>query len=160
MMIIDPDGGQVGTLGGGCVENEVKQKAIQQIGGDDRGRPFVYPRPRLRLGGWPDLRRQDGGPHAASEGAGPLEYFRTLDQVIEESRGFTEAIVIDAQAGRRRRRWDAFLVRWRGPKSRARWPGLPWSRTGSIGHMFRRPNGPNRRFTTGSPSCRTGRVSG
>ena len=34
MMIIDPDGGQIGTLGGGCVENEVKQKAIQQIGGD------------------------------------------------------------------------------------------------------------------------------
>ena len=34
MMIVDPDGGQVGTLGGGCVENEVKQKAIQQIGGD------------------------------------------------------------------------------------------------------------------------------
>ncbi len=38
MMIIDPDGGQVGTLGGGCVENEVKQKAIQQIGGEYRGR--------------------------------------------------------------------------------------------------------------------------
>ena len=34
MMIVDPGGGQVGTLGGGCVENEVKQKAIQQIGGD------------------------------------------------------------------------------------------------------------------------------
>ncbi len=45
MMIIDPDGGQVGTLGGGCVENEVKQKAIQQIGETDRGRPFVHPRP-------------------------------------------------------------------------------------------------------------------
>ncbi len=45
MMVIDPDGGQAGTLGGGCVENEVKQKAIQQIGGDVRGRPFVHPRP-------------------------------------------------------------------------------------------------------------------
>ena len=29
MMVIDPDGGQVGTLGGGCVENEVKLKAIR-----------------------------------------------------------------------------------------------------------------------------------
>ena len=32
MMLIDPDGGQVGTLGGGCVEAEVKQKAIRRIG--------------------------------------------------------------------------------------------------------------------------------
>src|SRR6185437_7140217 len=33
LMAVDPAGGQVGTLGGGCVENEVKLKAIQQIGG-------------------------------------------------------------------------------------------------------------------------------
>ena len=32
LMLVDPDGGQVGTLGGGCVENEVKQKAIRQLG--------------------------------------------------------------------------------------------------------------------------------
>ena len=31
MMIVDPDGGQGGTLGGGCVENEVKTKAIRQL---------------------------------------------------------------------------------------------------------------------------------
>ena len=41
MMVIDPDGGQGGTLGGGCVENEVKSKAIQQIGKTDGGRPLV-----------------------------------------------------------------------------------------------------------------------
>ena len=33
MMIVDPDGGQGGTLGGGCVENEVKTKAMQQLAG-------------------------------------------------------------------------------------------------------------------------------
>src|SRR5947208_9553529 len=32
LMVVDPGGGQVGTLGGGCVENEVKQKAIRQLG--------------------------------------------------------------------------------------------------------------------------------
>ena len=37
LMVVDPAGGQVGTLGGGCVENEVKQKAIRQLG--DAGRP-------------------------------------------------------------------------------------------------------------------------
>src|SRR4051812_34012146 len=32
LMVVDPRGGQVGTLGGGCVENEVKQKALRQLG--------------------------------------------------------------------------------------------------------------------------------
>ena len=34
LMLVDPDGGQVGTLGGGCVEAEVKQKAIRRIGAE------------------------------------------------------------------------------------------------------------------------------
>src|SRR3954452_20469346 len=33
LMVVDPRGGQVGTLGGGCVEYEVKQKALRQLGG-------------------------------------------------------------------------------------------------------------------------------
>ena len=37
LMIVDPDGGQVGTLGGGCVEAEVKQKA-DRGGSAGRGR--------------------------------------------------------------------------------------------------------------------------
>src|SRR5258708_14507677 len=32
LMVVDPDGGQLGTLGGGCVENEVKMRAIRRIG--------------------------------------------------------------------------------------------------------------------------------
>src|SRR3954463_10560963 len=32
LMLVNPDGGQLGTLGGGCVEAEVKQKAIRRIG--------------------------------------------------------------------------------------------------------------------------------
>ncbi len=34
LMVVDPGGGQVGTLGGGCVENEVKQKALRHLDGD------------------------------------------------------------------------------------------------------------------------------
>src|SRR5258708_16005544 len=30
-MLVFPDGGQVGTLGGGCVEAEVKQRALQAL---------------------------------------------------------------------------------------------------------------------------------
>jgi xanthine dehydrogenase accessory factor len=29
LMLVHPDGGQSGTLGGGCVENEVRQTAIR-----------------------------------------------------------------------------------------------------------------------------------
>ncbi len=45
IMVVDPDGGQIGTLGGGCVENEVKQKALRHLDGDRRFAAFVRPRP-------------------------------------------------------------------------------------------------------------------
>ena len=61
MMIVDPDGGQGGTLGGGCVENEVKTKALQQLSSGDGGRSFFRVGSRLRLGRRADLRWADGG---------------------------------------------------------------------------------------------------
>src|SRR6266540_1182475 len=33
-MLVFPDGSQRGTLGGGCVEAEVKQRALRTLGGD------------------------------------------------------------------------------------------------------------------------------
>src|SRR5262245_36548316 len=38
-MLVFPDGGQAGTLGGGCVEAEVKQRALRVLA--DGGRPEV-----------------------------------------------------------------------------------------------------------------------
>src|SRR5437660_5384349 len=32
LMVVDTAGGQAGTLGGGCVEAEVKQRAIRRLG--------------------------------------------------------------------------------------------------------------------------------
>ncbi|HEY2156174.1 MAG TPA: XdhC family protein, partial [Isosphaeraceae bacterium] len=32
LMVVDPDGGQIDTLGGGCVENEVKMRAVRRVG--------------------------------------------------------------------------------------------------------------------------------
>jgi xanthine dehydrogenase accessory factor len=95
MMVIDPDGGQVGTLGGGCVENEVKQKAIQQIGGLSGAiHSFILDHDYA----WADGLICGGKMVILSQpvrGPRPLDYFRTLDQVILEGRGFTEAVVID-----------------------------------------------------------------
>src|SRR5579862_5607652 len=39
-MLVYPDGGQSGTLGGGCVEAEVKQRALRVLAAD-AGRPEV-----------------------------------------------------------------------------------------------------------------------
>ena len=157
MMIIDPDGEQVGTLGGGCVENEVKQKAIQQIGEQSAAvHSFVLDHDYawadgLICGGKMVVLTQ------AVRGTGPLGYFREFDQVIEEGRGFTEAIVVDDQASRRRCDGHPLLVRRRGSAAdelagrrgarRTRWSG-----------SFCLPNGPNRRFTAVSRFCPTGRV--
>src|SRR2546429_4470928 len=39
-MLVSPDGSQRGTLGGGCVEAEVKQRALRVLGGEG-GRPEI-----------------------------------------------------------------------------------------------------------------------
>src|SRR5438876_11605551 len=39
-MLVFPDGSQSGTLGGGCVEAEVKQRALRVLGGEG-GEPSV-----------------------------------------------------------------------------------------------------------------------
>ncbi len=84
-----------------------------------------------------------------ARGAGPLGYFRELDRVIEEGRGFTEAIVVDAKAGRQtqRRAHDSCSTATVG-RGRAGRPPLHLKdcRNGS----FRPRDGPNRRFTAGS----------
>jgi xanthine dehydrogenase accessory factor len=95
MMIIDPDGGQAGTLGGGCVENEVKQKAICQIGETDAAvHTFILDHDYA----WADGLICGGKMVVLSQamcGPGPLDYFRTLANVIEEGKGFVEAVVVD-----------------------------------------------------------------
>jgi len=100
MMVIDPDGGQWGTLGGGCVENEVKSKAIQRIGGTAAAvHSFVLDHDYA----WADGLICGGKMVILTQpvrGPGPAAYFRAIHQMIEASHGFTEAIVVDGeQAG-------------------------------------------------------------
>ena len=44
-LVLEPDGSQIGTLGGGCVEAEVKRKAAGLIGRDGVDFAPVRPRP-------------------------------------------------------------------------------------------------------------------
>jgi xanthine dehydrogenase accessory factor len=121
MMVIDPEGGQLGTLGGGCVENEVKQKAIQQIGESSAAvHSFLLDHDYawadgLICGGKMVILSQ------SARGPEPLDYLRVLDQVIEEGRGFTEAIVVAQDSADGAALGSRFLFDGAG-RPRASWP--------------------------------------
>ena len=124
VMVVDPAGGQTGTLGGGCVENEVKQRAIRQLG--ETGavlQSFVLDHDSA----WADGLICGGKMVIAIEalrGPGPLPYFRAMLRLLESGEGFTEAVVVNPErvegleAGRR------CLF---GPDAtcQASWPGGP-----------------------------------
>ncbi len=97
MMLVDPDGGQVGTLGGGCVENEVKQKVIRRIG-QTGAEPHTFILDHDYA--WADglicggkmviLAEALRGPEAAS-------YFRAYQQLLHDGDGLIEAVSIDPE---------------------------------------------------------------
>jgi xanthine dehydrogenase accessory factor len=95
LMVVDPDGGQLGTLGGGCVEAEVKQKAIRRIGqsGVDI-HSFLLDHDYA----WADGLICGGRMVIAVEalrGPGPLAYYRAYQRLLEAGDGLTEAVVVD-----------------------------------------------------------------
>jgi xanthine dehydrogenase accessory factor len=95
LMLIDTAGGQAGTLGGGCVEAEVKQKAIQRIGQPGAEiHAFVLDHDYA----WADGLICGGKMVILTEalsGLEPLGYFRTYQALLESGGGFTEAVVVD-----------------------------------------------------------------
>jgi xanthine dehydrogenase accessory factor len=95
-MLIFPDGSQVGTLGGGCVEAEVKRRALAVL---PQGRGEIL---RFLLDhdyGWDDGLICGGRMlvlvHPLHAGRS-VEYFATLATILRASRGCTEAVVIDS----------------------------------------------------------------
>jgi xanthine dehydrogenase accessory factor len=95
LMIVDPEGGQVGTLGGGCVEAEVKQKAIRRIGQDGvEIHSFVLDHDYA----WDDGLICGGKMVISVEALRGLEsgrYFHEYRRLLDAGLGFTEAIVVD-----------------------------------------------------------------
>jgi xanthine dehydrogenase accessory factor len=95
-MLVFPDGTQRGTLGGGCVEAEVKQRALRVLAGGS-GRPEVLTFCLDDDYGWDDglicggrmtiLADPLGSPHAG-------DYYRCLGKWIENGRGCTQAIAL------------------------------------------------------------------
>ena len=98
MMIVDPNGGQIGTLGGGCVENEVKQKALRQLGGTSAAcHSFLLDHDY----GWADGLICGGRMVIVTQpvrGSESLAYFREMDHVLEQGEGFTESVVVNPES--------------------------------------------------------------
>ncbi len=96
LMVVDPDGGQLGTLGGGCVEAEVKQKAIGRIGAREAElQSFVLDHDYA----WADGLVCGGKMVIVSEamrGSEALAYFQAFRRLLEAGEGFTQAVIVDA----------------------------------------------------------------
>jgi xanthine dehydrogenase accessory factor len=100
-MLVFPDGSQRGTLGGGCVEAEVKQQALRLLiepGGGPRVLTFCLDDNY----GWDDGLICGGrmcilaDPLAAANGAPSQapEYYRRFRGMVEGGRGCTEAVIM------------------------------------------------------------------
>jgi xanthine dehydrogenase accessory factor len=98
MMLVYPDGSQAGTLGGGCVEAEVKRRALAVLAD---GRAEIA---RFNLDsdyGWDDGLICGGRMQVLLEPVsnnGPSPYFEQLAAFAAGGSGCTEAVVFDSEA--------------------------------------------------------------
>jgi xanthine dehydrogenase accessory factor len=97
-MLVLPDGSQRGTLGGGCIEAEVKQRALRVLHAGGRAEVLTFNLDDNY--GWDDGLICGGrmsilaDPLASPQAAA---YYRRLCDLVEEGRGCTEAVLL-AQA--------------------------------------------------------------
>lgn len=104
-MLVFPDGGQRGTLGGGCIEAEVKQRSLRVLLGGDQANGVAPEVLTFHLDdnyGWDDGLICGG---RMSILADPLhapaarDYYATYRRLVEEGRGCTEAVAMAATSG-------------------------------------------------------------
>jgi xanthine dehydrogenase accessory factor len=95
MMLVFPDGSQIGTLGGGCVEAEVKRRALQLL---DNGTATLLTFQLDSDYGWDDGLICGGRMKMLVDPIRPGEdssYYRTWFDRLLKSEGCTEAVVLD-----------------------------------------------------------------
>ncbi len=104
-MLVYPNGTQAGTLGGGCVEAEVKRRAL--LGLNDTGRPEVLTFCLDDDYGWDDGLICGGRmtilAHPLTTAGSVLDsaarYYQQLHELANHGAGFTEAVVIGDSLG-------------------------------------------------------------
>lgn len=103
-MIVYADGSQGGTLGGGCVEAEVKQRSLRIL--HDAGRPEAFTFNLDDDYGWDDGLicggRMTVVVHPLAAGADSLThafgYYQKLREFADRGEGFTEAVIANEAA--------------------------------------------------------------
>lgn len=126
-MLVLPDGRQAGTLGGGCVEAEVKRRALEPLAGGAAAEPALLTFNLDDNYGWDDGLICGGRMTILAEPliagaerrAAALPYFARLRRVLEAGEGATEAIVTSGANAGSRYLFDAIgnLAERIGPES-------------------------------------------
>jgi xanthine dehydrogenase accessory factor len=101
-MLIFADGSQRGTLGGGCIEAEVKQRALRVLGGDG-ARAEILTFCLDDDYGWDDGLICGGRMSILADplrAPGAAEYCLRLRDLVAAGRGCTEAVVLTPGGGR------------------------------------------------------------
>ncbi len=96
-MLVYADGSQVGTLGGGCVEAEVKRRALQRLHG---GQAELLSFQLDNDYGWDDGLICGGRMTmlvAPVQGGAEVDYFRTYQSLVEMGAGCTEVVLMDEE---------------------------------------------------------------
>jgi xanthine dehydrogenase accessory factor len=108
-MLVFPDGSQEGTLGGGCVEAEVKRRALQVL--EDGGHPEVLSYYLDDNYGWDDglicggrMRILadpliDRGRATSRNAIALVHYYQQFESLLRRGEGCVEAVVLDPSAG-------------------------------------------------------------
>lgn len=97
-MLVFPDGSQAGTLGGGCVEAEVKRRALVAL--SDATGPQVHTFTLDDDHGWDDGLICGGRMTVLAAPVGPddLAYIRALKAATDAGPGLTEAVALPGNA--------------------------------------------------------------
>ncbi|MBM4073537.1 MAG: XdhC family protein [Planctomycetes bacterium] len=102
-MLVFADGNQLGTLGGGCVEAEVKQRALRTLGDPGGSNRALMTFCLDDNYGWDDGLICGGrmtilaDPLRSGDSGSADEYFGPFCRMVEDGQGCTESIVIDAK---------------------------------------------------------------
>ena len=100
VMLVFPDGSQAGTLGGGCVEAEVKRQALRTLATGEGKHPNLLSFCLDDNYGWDDGLICGGRMNILAD---PLstphvpEYYGQFRRLVEEGEGCTEAVVISEE---------------------------------------------------------------
>ena len=124
VMLVFPDGSQTGTLGGGCVEAEVKRQALRLL---DRGHSEILTFQLDNDYGWDDGLICGGRMSMLVDPIRPgddVSYFESLNELIANGQGCTQAVVLDAEKAGAGQVADRWLLDYSGEISATRGSGL------------------------------------